>query len=177
MAEDGHISIYKWGAQGWGLRAAAAPPWRDRVPFGASLASYSAFLGSAGFISMLSVSNPVLRLHLGCLRTCWIELSLQRELDFPLLQELRLVFFFGAPSGCMSASFSSPNALQGPTWFFYRLPLRPRLPPLLLSGICNGSLLALGSLFAQSWVQFPALGVSFWGPCSSHLLALDMASF
>ena len=63
-------------------------PWRDRVPFGASLASYSALLGSAGFISMLLVSNPDLRPHLGCLRTCWIELSLQRELDFALLQEL-----------------------------------------------------------------------------------------
>ena len=38
---------------------------------------------------MLSVSNPVLRLHLGCLQTCWIELSLQREHDFALLQELK----------------------------------------------------------------------------------------
>ena len=51
--------------------------------------------GSAGFISMLSVSNPVLRLPLGCLRTCWIELSLQRELNFALLQELRFGSLFG----------------------------------------------------------------------------------
>ena len=56
---------------------------------------YGALLGSAGFISMLSVSNPFLRLHLGRVRTCWIELSLQREHDFALLQELRFGPLFG----------------------------------------------------------------------------------
>ena len=44
--------------------------------------------GLLGFISVLSVSNSVLRLHLGCLRTCWIELS-QRQHDFALVQELK----------------------------------------------------------------------------------------
>ena len=44
---------------------------------------------------MLSVSNPVLRVHLGRLRTCWIELSLQREHDFALLQELQFGHLLG----------------------------------------------------------------------------------
>ena len=44
---------------------------------------------------MLSVSNPVLMLRLGCLRTCWIELSLQREHDFAILQELQFGTLFG----------------------------------------------------------------------------------
>ena len=80
---------------GLGHSCCHGSPLRDRVPFGASLASYSALLGSAGFISMLSLSHLVLRFHLGCLRTCWIELSLQRELDFALLQELRFGPLFG----------------------------------------------------------------------------------
>ena len=51
-------------------------------------ASYSVLLGSTVFLFMLSVSNPVLRFHAGCFRICWLELSLYRELDFVLLQEL-----------------------------------------------------------------------------------------
>ena len=61
---------------------------RNQVPFVANF-------GSTGFIFMLSVSNPVLKPHSGFLQTCWIELSLQRELDFALLQELQFGHLFG----------------------------------------------------------------------------------
>ena len=44
---------------------------------------------------MLLVIDPVLRLHLGSLWTCWIEFSLQQELDFALLQELQFGHLFG----------------------------------------------------------------------------------
>ena len=125
------------------------------------MASYSAFLGSAGFISMLSVSNPVLRLHLGCLRTCWIELSLQREHDFALLQELQFGHLFGHLLDPCPLPFRHRTHLRGSLRCSCGLPLRPLLPPLMLSGIRKGSLLALGSLFAPPWVPFTALGVLF----------------
>ena len=56
------VSIYKCLAWSWGTRAAEPSPWRDRVLIGSIVASYSALLGSAVFISLLSSSNPVLRL-------------------------------------------------------------------------------------------------------------------
>ena len=94
-----------------------------RLPHGRtrSLDSEGALLGFAGFLSQLSVTNPVLRLHLGCSQTCWIELSLQRELDFALLQDLRFGPPFWVPSAPMSASFLSPEAFQGLTWLLCEL--------------------------------------------------------
>ena len=76
--------------------------------FGAGLVSYSALLGSAGLISMMSLSNPILRSHLGCLQTCWIELSLQRVLHFAFLQELQ----FGSLFGCLLDSVPLPFRCQ-----------------------------------------------------------------
>ena len=64
-------------------------------PFWCQLGLLQCFLVSVGFISVLAGSNPVLRLHSGCLRTCWIELSLERELDFTLLQEFQFGRLFG----------------------------------------------------------------------------------
>ena len=118
---------------------------RDRIPFGVCLASYSALLGSAGFISMFSMSNPVLRLHLGCPQTCWIELSLQREHDFTLLQELQFGPLFGHLLNPCPLHFRRQTYLRSSLGCFCGLLLRPLLPPLLPSGIRQGSLLALGS--------------------------------
>ena len=152
------------------------------------MASYNAFLGSAGFISMLSVSNPVLRLHLGCLRTCWIELSLQRELDFALLQELRFGPIFGylldpclLPfrhqthfRGSLGSSVGSHCAficLLAALWHPQRITCSPSGHFLLAHG---SRLLPLGSLFGDRvalicWVHSDCLMVSIHRLChNSH---------
>ena len=127
------------------------------------MASYSVLPGSVGFISVLAVSNPVLRLHSGCLRTRWIELRFQRELDFTLLEEFQFGRLFGhlldpCPLRSIAKRISGPHlgALAEPLSF-----------PLKLSGIRKASLLALGPplgpLFSRSWDPFAALGVSFQG--------------
>ena len=84
-----------------------------QVPFGVCLASYSALLGSAGFLFMLSSSKPVLRLHLECLRMCWIELSLQREHDFAFLQELQFGHLFGHLLDACPLPFRHQTHLRG----------------------------------------------------------------
>ena len=49
---------------------------------------------SSGVVFMLPVSDPVLRLHLGCPFMCSTELSCRRELDFQLFQDLSFGPFF-----------------------------------------------------------------------------------
>ena len=120
-------------------------------------------MGSAGLVSQLPVTNPVLRLHLGCSRTCWIELSLQRELDFALLQELPFGSLFGHLLDPCPPPFRRQTHLGSSLGCSCGLLVRPLLPPLMPSGIRKGSLLALGPLFSLSWDPFAALGVSFQG--------------
>ena len=93
------------------------------------------------------VINPVLRLHSGGLRTCWIELWLQPEHDFALPQELQLGPLFGDLLDPCPLPFRHQTHLRGSLRCSCGFPLRPLLPPLMLSGIRKGSLLALGSLF------------------------------
>ena len=136
------------------------------------MASYSALKVSAGFMSLLSVSNPVLRLHLGCLRTCCLELSLQRELDSALLQGLLFGPLFGHLLDPCSLPFRHQTYLRSSLGCSCGLLLRPLLPPLLPSAIRQGSLVVLGLLFAPSWVPSVAIA-AFLG---TRLLTFDMGA-
>ena len=97
---------------------------------------------------MLSLSN------LWCLRTCWIELSLQPELDFALLQELPIGCLFGSLLDSFPFPFRCQTHLRAIETFFASLAALWHPP---------GITAQLRSLFASSWVPFAALGVSFQG--------------
>ena len=148
--------MYKSLAWGWSIRAATAPPWRDRVPFGYTGVPFGSTWVSSGSTSLLSLSNQVLRLHSGCLRTCWIELSLQREHDFAILQELKFGPLFGHLLDQCPPSFRRQKHLRSSLGCSCGLLLR-----LYCSGIHKRSLLALLSRSIPSWVPFAALGISF----------------
>ena len=117
-------------------------------------------LDSAGFISMLSVMNPVLRLYLGvfghaglisrCSKSSILLFFRSSNSDLFLdtfWSHVRFLFVAKHISGAHLSALAGPLSLL--------------LFPLMLSGIRKGSLLALLSLFIPSWVRSAALGASF----------------
>ena len=89
-----------------------------------------------------------------------IELPLQRELDFHLLQGLQVGHLFGH----LLCPCQLPFRLLGPIWLLYGPALRPLSSSLDAFWRPPGPLLFLGSRLAPTPARFAAFGVFFWGP-------------
>ena len=116
---------------------------------------------SSGVVFMLPVSDPVLRLHLGCPFMCSTELSCRRELDFQLFQDLSFGPFFDTfLDPCWThvgllfvfwALFGPSMGIRWALFYFLECLLSPRrrhcwlMGPFLL--ILRSHLLLSGSIF------------------------------
>ena len=130
--------------------------------------------------------HPVLLLISGCLSICWIELWLQRELDFCVFQWLQFGVFFGRLWGL----FWSPLGVLGPICFPAEasfvsldvpsgLPLRflwgpwrssvPQVSPLHASGVSFCRILMSISLSGSLLVRSICY---FWKSLAAALLAM-----
>ena len=102
--------------------------------------------------------------------TCWIELPLQRELDFHHLQGLQVGFLFGH----VLCPCQLPFRLWGPIWLFHGFALRP-----LYSSL--DALLRPLEIIAVPWVtfgfacaRFTAFRIHFWGSSLELVFAVHV---
>ena len=121
------------------------PPMAGQGPFWCQFGVLQCFLGLRRLHFYAFIEQPCFEAPLGCLRTCWIQLSLQPELVFVFFQKLRFGNLFGYLLDPCPLPFRHQTYLRRSLSCSCRLLLRPLLPPLLPAGIRQHFLLLLGS--------------------------------